>query len=476
MSGLIITLTYTDETSENVAFNDFESFNPSKGSDYNQPDLLSTSPVHGAILTTTSNGVPVTITFNRPTNRTTTNNLSIISQSFSVLENASMITSELLQHDLHSIHINFYNLKGVYIGKIILDDMNIKHINELKIPYSTAWVTVEPYRNNGQTNLDIAVNGNKFASNQNIIIIDDTTTISIESTDVNGQIHNLYNFVLTKMEPKTSININNVYLFDIENGNMDPPAFFAEDIYTLTIKIPRSVNAILLNIAAENPYAQVLLYENGLLIPFWDNIPLSSDHNTFTIKVIAEDGSEQEYTLNVIRSETYSDDTNINEAYISAYDADDEWIDTIVASPNTSDNINVSLPENTAYYMVFAETADYYSSFAVMADGNMIDFTDGGGILPGQNAVIRVTAEDGVTTRDYNMLINIKTLIYGDVNGDNEVNMADLVLLARYIAGLEMIDTALLSAADVNKDNRVNIADLIRLARYLAGIDDGPLG
>lgn len=56
----------------------------------------------------------------------------------------------------------------------------------------------------------------------------------------------------------------------------------------------------------------------------------------------------------------------------------------------------------------------------------------------------------------------------GDLDGDGEVTMRDLLLLRRYIAG-GYDDEILLSAADVNGDGRVDMQDLILLRQYLAG-------
>ena len=57
--------------------------------------------------------------------------------------------------------------------------------------------------------------------------------------------------------------------------------------------------------------------------------------------------------------------------------------------------------------------------------------------------------------------------IAGDINGDEEVNIKDLILFAQYQArwDVEVNENAL----DVNGDNEVNIKDLILLAQYLAG-------
>ena len=57
----------------------------------------------------------------------------------------------------------------------------------------------------------------------------------------------------------------------------------------------------------------------------------------------------------------------------------------------------------------------------------------------------------------------------GDVNGDDKVNAADRIYLARYLAGWSGYVLEDAEAADVNDDNKVNAADRIYLARYLAG-------
>lgn len=57
--------------------------------------------------------------------------------------------------------------------------------------------------------------------------------------------------------------------------------------------------------------------------------------------------------------------------------------------------------------------------------------------------------------------------IAGDINGDEEVNIKDLILFAQYQARWDVGVNE--NALDVNGDNEVNIKDLILLAQYLAG-------
>ena len=62
--------------------------------------------------------------------------------------------------------------------------------------------------------------------------------------------------------------------------------------------------------------------------------------------------------------------------------------------------------------------------------------------------------------------------IIGDVNGDNDVTLADVILIAKYKAGLYSIsELSKLNAADVNRDGSVTLADVVYLARYIIGLE-----
>ena len=60
--------------------------------------------------------------------------------------------------------------------------------------------------------------------------------------------------------------------------------------------------------------------------------------------------------------------------------------------------------------------------------------------------------------------------LYGDVNGDGVVDMADLAALTRHVARIELLTD--LSRADINGDGRISAADVTALARMLTGTGD----
>ena len=67
-------------------------------------------------------------------------------------------------------------------------------------------------------------------------------------------------------------------------------------------------------------------------------------------------------------------------------------------------------------------------------------------------------------------------VLYGDVNGDGEVDDRDLLRLWQYLTGWKV---EIFPGADVNGDGVVDDKDLLRLLQYLNNrkvIDDWPLG
>ena len=60
--------------------------------------------------------------------------------------------------------------------------------------------------------------------------------------------------------------------------------------------------------------------------------------------------------------------------------------------------------------------------------------------------------------------------IAGDTSGDESVDIADALMIARYDAGLIQLDEIQLSVSDVNADDSVDIADALMIARYDAGL------
>jgi len=81
-----------------------------------------------------------------------------------------------------------------------------------------------------------------------------------------------------------------------------------------------------------------------------------------------------------------------------------------------------------------------------------------------QKAVCEVTVSSVVNETE------IREDMPGDVNGDQIINVQDVVLTMRYILNLGHLDEEALKRADVNRDGEVNVADVNLIMQYSLGL------
>lgn len=91
-------------------------------------------------------------------------------------------------------------------------------------------------------------------------------------------------------------------------------------------------------------------------------------------------------------------------------------------------------------------------------------------IIKKGDTIIKDTANVGT---GYTLTLEDKTytiVVLGDVNGDNEINSADLLTIVKHLKGtLKITQECKMKSADVNKDGEINSADLLSIVKYLKG-------
>ena len=73
----------------------------------------------------------------------------------------------------------------------------------------------------------------------------------------------------------------------------------------------------------------------------------------------------------------------------------------------------------------------------------------------------KVTITVGSDTKNY------EVVIYGDANGDGEINAVDYVRIRKYIMNTASLADSYKEASDVNKDGSVNAIDYVRIRKYI---------
>ena len=67
-----------------------------------------------------------------------------------------------------------------------------------------------------------------------------------------------------------------------------------------------------------------------------------------------------------------------------------------------------------------------------------------------------------------NLTITEQTqLILGDINGDNEINILDIIILSNYILSIIEFSNEQIQAADLNQDAIINILDIIQVVNLI---------
>ena len=75
---------------------------------------------------------------------------------------------------------------------------------------------------------------------------------------------------------------------------------------------------------------------------------------------------------------------------------------------------------------------------------------------------------ESITVGSSNVTKDVTVYLIGDVNGDGDVDLYDLLTLQQYLAkNITLTETQLL-ISDVTKDDKVDLYDLLTLQQYLA--------
>ena len=173
-------------------------------------------------------------------------------------------------------------------------------------------------------------------------------------------------------------------------------------------------------------------------------VTLTSDEYTISINVIASDGSAQPYIVNVHRIDK-SAETPVEILNKVSYKVTGEYVSNIAFQSDVSNIIN-SIRSTTPF-----------------ADVKVVD-TNGQVITGG-------TVKSGqiITISNAGVSASFKTVIYGDINSDNRIDILDLLLIQKHILKSKLLTDVSAVSADLNWDGKIDILDLLVIQKYILG-------
>lgn len=180
---------------------------------------------------------------------------------------------------------------------------------------------------------------------------------------------------------------------------------------------------------------------------------LSVGDNDIHITVTAANGSDCTYTIHVVRKQNTSSGGSSEDGqsgYTTNYDVDKNngTFAGIGVGSNTSDVISKISCTGGAYVKIY--NADGSDNNGTIATGNKVVIYD----------------------RNNQVIDQFTIIIYGDINGDGNIDIYDLIYMRQDILGIKSLEGPYRQAADTNRGNDgINIYDMIYLRKHLLNIE-----
>lgn len=188
------------------------------------------------------------------------------------------------------------------------------------------------------------------------------------------------------------------------------------------------------------------------------NIPLENEKTVISLKVIAENKDERTYQIQIMKESTPStpDEGENQTPEEPSYKTITEILDnsSVKYNDNYISGLGIGMLSSTLEKAIKSQE-EKASVLMKDKDGNLI------------NRAFRTGDTIKITSGKEEKMYEI--VIYGDVNGDGEITILDLLRVQRHLLGSIRLENSYLKASDVNKDNEITILDLLKIQKHLLG-------
>lgn len=176
-------------------------------------------------------------------------------------------------------------------------------------------------------------------------------------------------------------------------------------------------------------------------------VALKEGNNTLNVVVTAENGDKRTYTVNITRNienKIPLKSISLNKTEFSMFDGDTATLKVNYNPSTTTDDKTVTWSSSNTKVAT------------VSKDGKITAIGEGTAII---------TAKVGNFTATCKVTVSSK-VIKGDVDADNEITIADALMIFKYKSDEVNLSTSQLKAADTDGNNAVELADALRIFKF----------
>ncbi len=273
-----------------------------------------------------------------------------------------------------------------------------------------------------EEDITISATGNNSITGTGLHSLEEGANVfEIVTTDDSGE-ENIYRVVVNRGSIKST------YLKYLKVENYDMNEEFNKDTLSYTMNIYDDISSLDVIAIPEDKNATVTIDGNK---------NMTFGENNITIQVEDEDNNTKTYNIKVVIGN--------NKITSDIHTIDDKYIKTVEEN-KTSKDVKSEMTNPYEYLKIYD------------VNGSELLETD----AVGTGCVIKLI----INGQEYDS----KTIIVkGDINGDGEVGVADVIKLRLHILETNPLNTYETLAADTNEDDDIGVADLVQIRSHILG-------
>jgi len=220
---------------------------------------------------------------------------------------------------------------------------------------------------------------------------------------------------------------------------------FKGDVTEYTLNVPNYVDSLTINATTVAKTSYVSVDENNKVLKTNSKqVALQEKESTFKIIVTAGNGNTNTYTLKIIKDDAPLEQPTVTEIIEkSEFKVNESYISGITFGMGSSTMIEKLLEVNKFANIQITNNEGEVKTTGALGTGD------------------RITITSNNETKTYEIVL------YGDVNGDGEITLVDIVAIQKHLWKDSALKNSYSIAADATRDEEITLVDIVAIQKHL---------